>query len=180
MANDIFVWEAANIFLGDDDPGATNHLTLLSVQLPVFAQTMISYSPGGAVVAMQFPTTMLMEQNISFKLAGSDPDRLTKIGLGTSARQNFTVYGSVRAKRDNKLIQFRAVAHGVITSIGRSEFSRGSGTDLDFQISSIDRYKEYHDNREIYVLDFWESEFRVNGVSQTAEQNRALAIPGVA
>ena len=177
--NDFFIWEAANIYLGDEDPGASNHLTILDLQLPGMAQTMIDYTPGGAVVAIDFATTMLMKQSITFKLAGMDPDRMTKIGMGSNALQNYTIYGSVRSKRNNKIHQAVAVAHGIIVSITPSGFSRGSGVDLDFAIGSIDRYSFNMDGKSIYKLDFWNNEYIVNGISQTAEQNRALAIPGV-
>ncbi len=177
MAN-IYLVEAANLFCGDHDPGASNHLTLEDIKLPDLEQKSIGHEPGGGVMGVEFTTTIMGALSVTFKLKGIDPKRLALFGLGSTMRRNFTAYMVIREKRSNQQIEGKAIIEGVISKISGSGFKRGEGMDHDYEIKEITSYKLFIDNDEVYNIDYWTNRWSVGGVSQVNDMNRILRIPG--
>jgi phage tail tube protein FII len=179
MSN-IFVMEAANLFCGDHDPTASNHLQLMNLQLPSLEQQTQAHGPGGGIMGVNFAMTMLSPLTFSFKLKGIDPGRLTLFGLGGVERRKYTAYGVIRDKRNNSQKSGVAVIEGVLVKIAPSSFSRADGVDHDYDIQEVTSYRLDIDNKSVFSFDFFTSQFEVEGVSQTDLLNRILRVPATA
>lgn len=177
MSN-IYLMEAANLFMGDHDPSASNHLVLEELKLPDLEQKTISHEPGGGVMAVSFATTILSEMAPTFKLKGMDPERLKLFGLGSTMRRKFTAYGVIREKRTNSPLEAKAIIEGVLTKISGSSFRRGEGMDHDYEIREVMSYSLTIDQKEVWDIDFFTNKWSVGGVSQVAQMNNILRIPG--
>jgi P2 family phage contractile tail tube protein len=173
----IYLMEAANLFCGDDDPTASKHLTLTELQLPNLQEAYQDHQPGGSRVQIEVAVG-IQKLEASFKLAGWDPDLLAQFGLGASARKKFTAYGVIRNKRSGAAIEAKAVLEGRLGAASPEAFTRGEMQGFDYSISEILHYELHFEGTETYYWDFFTSDWRVNGVSQNADERTILRIPG--
>lgn len=79
MANTVYVMESANLFAGDHDPAASNHLALQEVKLPELAENFVDHAAGGAAIAIEVDTH-IARLEVTFNLAGWTPHVMTLIG----------------------------------------------------------------------------------------------------
>lgn len=172
----IYIMEAANLFCGDDDPTASKHLTLTELQLPNLQESFQDYHPGGSRVQIEVAVGV-QKLEASFKLAGWDPDLLTQFGLGASARKKFTAYGSIRNKRTGEAIEAKAVLEGRLGSASPEAFQRGEMQGFDYTIAEILHYELHFGGAEKIYWDFFTADWRVDGVSQNADERSILRIP---
>ena len=52
MSN-LYVWDAANLYCGDEDPTKSKHLTLQNLRLPTLEEIFQDHHAGGARVAIE-------------------------------------------------------------------------------------------------------------------------------
>lgn len=176
----IMIVEAMNLFCGDHDPSASNHLSLETMKLPDLEMGSMEHRPGGGPMAINFTMANVNALESSFKLKGIDPNRLTLFGLGSNKRRKFTGYGVVRDKRTNDEKEAVVIMEGVLARIGGGEFSKGNGMDFDYAIREIVSYKLTIDADPVYDLDVFLPKFIIGGVDQLEASNRILRIPGAA
>lgn len=176
MAASIIIWEAANIFVGDDGGDASKHLTLQSIKLPDFKEKSQEHHAGGAIGAINIGGLGLEALELTFKLVGTDAQTKAKFGLGSKATNPYTVYGLLRDKNGGRAIERKAIAFGRMTELTESDFERGKLTDQDHKITEITHFELYEDKQEIYYYDLWASIWRVRGIDQWADQNSILRI----
>jgi uncharacterized protein len=176
MSN-IYIMEAVNLFCGDDDPTASKHLTLSELQLPNLQEMYQDHHPGGSRVQIEVAVG-IQKLEASFKLAGWDPDLLAQFGLGATARRKFTAYGSIRDKRNGTTIEAKAVLEGRLGAASPDAFQRGELQGFDYSIAEVMHYELHFGGAEKYYWDFFTTDWRVNGVSQNADERSILRIPG--
>ncbi|MGA0615952.1 phage major tail tube protein [Paracoccus sp. KR1-242] len=175
MAPNFFLMEAANLFCGDHDPTASKHLTLSEMQLPSLTEIFQDHHPGGSL--FQVEVSVGVEKLLpTFKLAGHDPGVLSLFGLGTKRRHTFTSYGVIRDKRTGQALEAKAIIEGRLGSIEPETFQRGEMQSHDYAINEVMHYEFWWAGKEKFYFDFWTSEWRVDGVSQNADENRILRI----
>lgn len=175
MSN-LIILEAANLFCGDHDPTKSKHLTLEEIQLPTLQEKYDEHHPGGGLVAVDLAVGV-EKLEATFKLKGFDPDLLGEFGLGTIGRRNYTVYGAYRDKRSGNLIEGKAIIEARLGKIEADAFKRGEAQGHDYMLSEIMRYEVWFDGLEKIVWDFFENEYRVDGVDQYSTVNNILRIP---
>lgn len=174
----LFIQEAANLYCGDDDPSRSKHLTLDEHALPVLEETFAEHMPGGSRIAVEVSMGVIRPLSSSFKLRGWDPHLMTLFGLGSRQRLPFTSYGLVRDKKTNRAIESKAIMQGRLAKIEGEARKRGEFMGHDYEIKEIWHYELWFDGLEKYYFDFETQEFRVNGVSENADERRILRIPG--
>jgi len=175
MSN-IFIMEGANLFVGDEDPTKSKHLTLTELQLPNLQEIMQDHHPGGSL--FQVEVSLGIEKlEAGFKLAGWDEDVLSKFGLGARARKKFTAYGSIRDKREGTLIEAKAIFDARLGKVGPDAYQRGDLMGYEYSIQEIMHYELFYDGDEKYYWDFFTSDWRVDGVSQNSDERQILRIP---
>lgn len=179
MSN-FYVMEAVNLFCGDHDPTNSKHLTLASLTLPTLEEATADHQPGGSVAALQIGMGVINALEVSFKLNGYDPDMMSMFGLGKRQRHVYTAYGLVRDKRTSAAIEAKAIFHARLGRLEPDEFSRGELMGHKHGLIEIMHYESYFAGKEKHYFDFFTQAWRVDGVSQNADERRILRIPGVA
>lgn len=176
MAASVIIWEAANLFAGDDGPNNSKHLSLQSTMLPTLREKTQEHHPGGGVGAITIGGLGIEALELPFKLTGVDAQTKALFGLGSNASRFYTLYGVLRDKNSGRAIERKAVVRGRLTEISEGEFQRGQLVDQDHKITEITHYELYENKAELYFYDFFSSTWRVNGIDQLAETNAILRI----
>ena len=116
----IYLLEAVNLFMGDHDPNASNHLELEEFKLPEPSIKTSEHAPGGGVLAVDFGMNMLEKLEPTFKLRGFNPERLKQFGLNTPYRSIFTAYGVIRDKHIGPLTT-EVLKNKILPNAGRPQ-----------------------------------------------------------
>lgn len=176
MAGKLIIWEAANLFAGDDGPNNSKHLSLQSVKLPDMREKTQDHHAGGAIGAINIGGLGLEALELTFKVVGSDSDSKAQFGLGAAQARPYTIYGVMRDKQTGAAIERKAVVIGCLQEVSEEEFSRGNLGAQDHKIGEITHYELYENKQEIYYFDFFASTWRVKGVDQLADTRAILRI----
>mgnify|MGYP000160787217 CR=1 FL=1 len=175
-----YVMEAVNLFCGNHDPSTSKHLTIQTLRLPVLEEKTAEHGPGGSVAAVTLGMGQIAPLDITFKLNGYDPDMLSLFGVGGRKIQPYTAYGVVRNKLNSKAIESKTIVHGKLGRIEPDEIQRGELSGHDHTIIEVMHYELYFDDKEKFFFNFANQIWRVDGVSQNADERRILRIPGAA
>ena len=143
----LYVWEAANLFVGTEDPTKSKHLQIISLKLPALEEILQDHHAGGARVQIEIEVG-IKKLEPTFKLAGIDPDLLVQFGLGSKARKSFTAYSVIRDKRTGQAIEGKAVMEGRLSKIAPDEFKRGDLVGNDYAINELTHYELYFNRIE--------------------------------
>lgn len=171
------IWQASNLFVGDHDPSASNHLVLEEIKLPSLEENMQDHHPGGAPVGVEFGVG-IKKLEPTFKTKGYQPHIITQFGLGTPVRRTFTVYSAYQDKKSGRFIECKAIIEG---RLGKAEGDAGKRGELvghEYAINEVMHYEVFFDGAEHFYWDFFTNTWRVAGTSQNADINRILRIPG--
>lgn len=171
----IYVWESANLFIGDEDPTKGKHLTLINLQLPSFEEMFQDHHAGGSRVQIEIEVGVKKFEP-TFKLAGIDPDLLTQFGLGSKARKMFTARSAIRDKRSGGIIQGKAIMEGRLGKVAVEEWKKGELVGNDYAINELTHYELFFDGKEKFYWDYFTNAFRVDGADTNADENAALGI----
>jgi P2 family phage contractile tail tube protein len=172
----IYIMEAANLFCGDDDPTASKHLTLAEMKLPTLQEMYQDHHAGGSRVKIEVAVGIEKLES-TFKLNGWDPELLTKFGLGSATPRRFTAYGMIRDKRTGAAIESKAIIEGRLGKIDPDAFQRGELQGHEYGINEIVHYELWFGEQEKMYFDFYTTDWRLDGVSQNADERRILRIP---
>jgi P2 family phage contractile tail tube protein len=172
----LYVWEAANLFVGDEDPTKSKHLTIMSLKLPTLEELLQEHHAGGARVQIEIEVGV-KKLEPTFKLVGFDPDLLVQFGLGSKARKAFTAYSVIRDKRTGQAIEGKAIMEGRLSRIAPDEYKRGDLMGNDYAINELTHYELYFNRKEKFYWDFFTNAFRVDGIDTNADENAILRIP---
>lgn len=171
----IYLMEAANLFCGDHDPTASKHLTLTELQLPNLQEMYQDHHAGGSKVQIEVAVG-IQKLEPTFKLTGWDPDLLVQFGLGAGRTKVFTAYGVIRNKRTGEAIEAKAIIEGRLGKVEAEAFSRGEMQSHDYAINEVVHYELWFGDQEKLYWDFFSTDWRLNGVSQNADERRILRI----
>lgn len=177
MAASMIVWEAANLFAGDDSPTNSKHLTIQNIKLWQPKEKTQEHHPGGGIGAITIGGLGFEPPEVTFKLTGSDSQTKALFGIGANGTRPYTIYGALRDKNGGRLIERKIVVFGRMTEVSESEFKRGDLLEQDHTITEITHYELWEDKVEVYYYDFFASVWRVNGTNQLAQTNAILRIP---
>lgn len=176
MAATITIWTAANLFIGDDGPDNSKHLSLQNIKLPDWKEKSQEHHPGGGIAAINIGGLGFEAPELSFKLVGTDAQAKAAFGLGSRVGMPYTIYGELVDKRTARKIERKVVVFGRMTEVSEDEFERGKVTMQDHKITEITHFELYEDKKEVYFFDLWTSQWRVNGIDENAETRGILRI----
>lgn len=171
----MYVLEAVNLFVDNDDPTSSKYLTLTELKLPTLEENFADHSPGGAPVGIEIAVG-IKKLEPTFKLAGFDPAMLAAFGLGSKAKRIFTGYGVIRDKKIGETIEGKAIIEGRIGKIEGDAFKRGDVQMHDYAINEVTHYEFHFGGNEVLYWDFWTNTWRVDGVDQFSAENNILRI----
>lgn len=176
MAGNLFIPEAVNLYATDTGPDNSKHLQIMGITLPDMEQQTQEHRAGGAIGAIEIGGLGLNALSCNFKVAGYDPQLMSRFGLGLNATEPYTIYGVIRDKVDGTKKELRAVLRGIMAKLTKGEMKRGDLSDQDHTIKEIIHYELYFDKKEIYFYDWASNVWRVNGNDQFASDNAILRI----
>lgn len=171
----VYIWEAANLFCGDHDPTASKHLVIQELKLPTLQEQFQDHAPGGGPVAVEFSTN-INKLEPTFKFVGEDNGMLSQFGLGSRLRQIYTAYSVIVDRRTSRRIERKSIMEARLGKIETDAFKRGEVAATDYALNELMHYEVWFDGREKLYWDFFENDWRIDGVSQNAEANRILRI----
>ena len=178
--NNLFVWEQANLFCGDQTNDGTTadsqHLRLRELKLPTIEEQYVSHMPGGAMVGYEVDTH-IKEMEATFTLAGWQPEVMTMIGQSNVLLQRFTAYGVIRDRRQGIALAAKAIMWGRLGRVAPSQWRKGDLYNHEYSIRSINHYELWMDGTQLYLWDFFLNQFQVGGIDVMADINQILAIP---
>ncbi len=174
----LFIQEAVNLFVGDDGPDNSKHLTLTTVKLPTLEEKSQSHFAGGAIGEVNIGGLGLSALEITFGIKGYDPQMMSQFGLGVRRNLNYTIYGAIRDIKGNAPIELKVVAQGRMARLEGDDLQRGELVGHSHTVQEILHYAMWWNGQEKYYYDFWTSDWRVDGVSQNADVRNILRIPG--
>jgi uncharacterized protein len=175
----IYIPEALNLFVTDSGPDNSKHLVISDVTLPVLKEKTMEHHPGGAIGSIQIGGLGIEPLELGFKLVGVDPQSLAQFGLGASgARVPYTVLGAVRDKQTGVAIALQCTVLGRMVEASQGTFKRGDADMQTHKIQEVTLYSLTWNGAELYYYDFFNSIWRVNGVSQVSDVNAILQITG--
>lgn len=171
MANDPLILEGANLFCGNANPDASNHLVLAELRLPAFEENYINHAPGGAPVAIEIDTH-LNRFEAGFNLHGWQPQVLRLIG---KHNQIFTAYGLLRRRQTGGALEAKAVMQGRLGRAAPGPFARGTLQGYEYAIRGIMHYELTIAGEQLFNWDFLTARSRT--MQSPAELLRTL-LPG--
>lgn len=174
MSN-VYIMEAANLFVGDHDPRNSKFLTLEELKLPDLQEAMVDHNPGGGKVGVEFAVG-IQKLEPTFKLKGWDAPLLRIFGLGSTVRKLFTAYGVIRDKRSGRALEAMAVIEGRLSKVAPDAFKRGEAMDFEYAISEVMHYELFFDGNEELYWDFFTNTLRLGGVDPDPDFNSILRI----
>lgn len=174
----LYTMEAANLFAGDANPNASQHLTLQELKLPGLEENYVDHTPGGAPVGIEIDTH-INRLEATFNLAGWSPEVMIMIGSWEAALQHFTAYGLIRDRLSGVARQATAIIWGRLGRVNPTNFRRGDLQAHEYSIRGITHYELTLEGiGDIYLWDFFTSTRIIGGVNQNADLVRTLQIPG--
>lgn len=149
----LMILDAANLFVGDDDPTNGEFITLKSLKLPALKEKTKDHTGGGAAMGIQMGMRMLEPLEFTFKLEGVNIRTMTK--FMPPDRTNYTVRGNIRDLDLLTDIPVVAVIAGRMSSVDMGEYGRDNGTETDYMISEVVRYRLTIGDVEKYRFDYF-------------------------
>jgi uncharacterized protein len=188
QAGNIYTLESVNLICGNtgnkNAPGISTHLVLQELKLPALEENYVDHAPGGAPIAIEIPTHM-NKLEITFNLAGWDPDIMMFLAREENRYHQFTAYGLIRERRTSEALQAYSKIQGRLGRVNPTAFSKGNLMAHEYSIKSVVHYELWMQElagaelTEIYKWDFFTSEKRIGGEDQNKQLVDLLRIPSV-
>lgn len=172
------IYEAANLYVGDDGPGSSKHLSLQNIVMPTFEEVTQDHMAGGSFAGLTIGMSVLNPLAISFKLLGYDPEMGRHFGIGQREQKIFTMYGVIRDKLTSTAKEMKSIIHARIGRMEPDEQTRGELAGNDYGLIEVMHFEEFYDGQEKKYFDYRTQDWRIDGVSQNAIERRILRIPG--
>lgn len=180
MANTIHHLEAANLFIGDDDPTKSLYLALKNVQLPEMEEVVKEHMGGGAAMGIEMGMRIIKALTIPFKLEGANPDEITRFMPGPGAKRvKYTIRANIRDLKTHAEIPLKGIVEGRMSKVSMGEFDREKGVETDYEIKEIMFYTLHIGNEEKFYFDYFSGPngVRINAIPvfQNLARNLGLA-----
>lgn len=176
MAATIFNLDAANLFVGDDDPGNSQFLVLQNIKLPALEETVKSWNPAGGVGAIEMGMRRINALSIPFTLTGINPDVMNRFMVGR--RINYTIRANIADVTNQKDIPLIAVVQARMTKVDMGQFTKDDGMNTDYELREIIKYKLTIDGNEKHYVDLLQGPrgYRIDGVEIFREVARNIGL----
>ena len=148
----------------------------MNVTLPHLKEKSVDHLAGGSIGSIMVGNLGLEALELSFKLAGVDPQTAALFGLGEAGAKMFTLYRVIRDKMNGRAIESKIRVRGRLTELSEADFSRGKMGEQDHKITEVTFYERYEDGAELHWYDWSVSDWRVKGVRRFATESAILRI----
>jgi len=178
MPSTLFNLDAANLFVGDDDPTRSQFLALKSIKIPGLEEQTKEHTGGGAIATLSLGMRVFKVSPLTFTLEGPNPDVLPSFMSPAAARKKYTIRGNVRDVRTHDDIELRAIVEGRMTKIEISEYKKDDGITSDYEINEITFYHLFFKGAEKIYYEFFSGPagLRIDGAPALQGVARNLGI----
>jgi P2 family phage contractile tail tube protein len=174
--SDLMVMEAANVFIGEENPDKGKALQIQNLTLPNIEFVTVDHMGGGAVAELSIHMGVLKKMEPAFKLIGFDEDAYAAAGIGSNKSKMFTFRGGLRRKRDSRLYAAVATINGCLGKATPDQFDRSNAFGHDHMIVEVVRYRLVVSGRTWFDFDYWEQRREQFGIDEFAEMRSILGM----
>jgi phage tail tube protein FII len=188
VPNPVLVMDYANMFCGSapEDDGASNHLTLASVELPSLEVQYVDHRPGGAPVSVEIDVIQT-RMEVRFELIGITRQVMQLLYGHQRGAENFFIYGNVRDWLSGETLQLEARVRGQLGLVDPQPFDRGGEAfHVQYAIRGIMAYElNFGDGARsnggsgqmmpIYEWNFFTNVWAVGGINQNGMSTTGTA-----
>jgi phage tail tube protein FII len=153
MASTIYHMDAANLFVGDDDPTNSLYLSLMNVKLPTLEEVTKEHSGGGAIASIELGMRVMKALTMTFKLVGMDPKVHNRFMPASPIK--YTMRGNMRDIREQKDIEVKAIIQGRMSKAEMSDFDKSKGVESDYEIKEVPFYQLFFGGDEQQYFDLY-------------------------
>lgn len=178
MPATLYNLDAANLFVGDDDPTDSQFLALKSVKIPSMEEQTKEHMGGGAIASIDLGMRSFKIAPLTFSLEGFNPTVITRFMPAGPARIKYTVRGNIRDVRTHEDIALKAIVEGRMTKAEVSEFKKDDGITTEYEIKEILFFHLFFGGDEKVYFDYWAGPngLRMDNVSVLAGPARNLGL----
>ena len=158
----LYVMEAANIFAGDHDPSASNHIAIQTLKLPGLENNYVDHAPGGSPMAIEIDTH-LNRLEATFNLAGWTPHVAVLLRQWDQKMRTFTARGVIRDRRTGEALQGMAIMEGSLGRVNPTDFRRGDLFAHEYSIRGITSYELTIAGNQLFKFSFFDGQYIIGG-----------------
>ena len=169
MSSTITNLNAANLFIGDDDPTRSEFLTLKTVKLPKLTRATKEHLGGGAAAKITLALANFTLDPLTFNLEGVNPHILDRF-MATN-RIKYTLKANLYDAQSQLNTPLLAVLEGRMTELDIGEFQSDQGVATSYSIQELVYYELSIGNTEKLYFDYFSgpSGLRINGQSPLSD-----------
>jgi phage tail tube protein FII len=187
MPNPLLVMEQANLYCGTAPSAeqASNHLALVSVQLPTLEMQFIDHRAGGAPVSTEVDVIQTRLE-CKFEILGLTPQIMVLMGrhlfggnplfadalaANNMGSTDYYIFGHIRNYGTGEAVQSVAYLRGQLGQVEMQPFRHGAAPmTTRYSIRSIVKYKFELAGQPIYEWDFFNNRWAIGGFDQNGTQ----------
>lgn len=148
------------------------------VDLPMPTPMTQDYRGGGMDLAVSQPMAAIEALEITVKMAGHNPDIMSRMALRPGRTSRITFRGGVLRELDGGIAAHVCVVEGAINGGTRDRWQRGEKSGIEFMVNGVRYFRYEADTRVIHELQAWPPRRVINGENQLADLNVALGYSG--
>lgn len=174
---ELLTMQAANIFVGNRDSSASNHLAVQALKLPTVEYNFNDHTAGGAMLGIEIMSHVNRMES-TFNLLGWSKQAMKQFGKWQRDEQWFHAYGVIVNRLTGDKSQAYARMRGFLGRVNPTEYQRQNLQAIEYSIRGITNYTLRLGDDVIYDINFFTSEFWVGGENLMNEENGLLGITG--
>lgn len=155
MASELLHLDAANLFVGDEDPSNSKFLQLKTLKMFDLEEITKEHLGGGAMAQIVIGTRAFKVAPVTFKLEGYNPDVDARFMPAGQRRIKYTVRGNISNLRTHAETEIKAVIEGRMTKMSKSDFERDKGIESEYEINEILYLELFYGGVEKLYFDYW-------------------------
>lgn len=153
MSGTITNLNAANLFIGDDDPTRSEFLTIKTVKLPKFTRNTKEHMGGGAAGSLTMALNNFKIDALTFNLEGIQPHLLSR--FMTNERAKYTFRANLYDTQSQENLPLIGVVEGKMTELDLGEYSPDQGVATAYAVNEIVYYELTIKNEEKFYFDYF-------------------------
>lgn len=172
----VYTMEGGTVQCGDAQPNQSNHLQMTQAKWPGMEENFVDHLAGGAPVGIEI-NTHFNRPEVTFNLAGWNPDVMKLVGTWQKDLQRFTLIGGIRDRLSGKLFAARGEVWGRLGKASPNEFQKGQNMQHEYAVRGITHYELTFNGTQLWYWDFFTNSLIIGGVDRMAEMNAILGVP---
>jgi len=147
--------DAANLFVGDEDPTKSQFLRIKNVKIPSLEEMTTEHTGGGAMASVELGLGTMNALTLGFELQGFNPDVMNSFMNAGGGRKKYTVRGNIKNARTHADIELKAIIDGRMVKADFGQYEKSSPSDTTYEIKEIMFYQLMYAQQERFYFDYF-------------------------